>query len=70
MVQLLASIITDRFDNTLKVQSDYYIRKESKNCVKKLQHKLNQTNHRPVFKETIKVEEKLKKIHRIETIHS
>ena len=29
--QLLACIITERFDNTLKNQSNYYIREESKN---------------------------------------
>ena len=29
-LQLLASIITERFDNTLKDQSNYYLRKESK----------------------------------------
>ena len=28
--QLLASIITERFDNTLKDQSNYYLRKVSK----------------------------------------
>ena len=29
-LQLLASIITERFDNTLKDQSNYYLREESK----------------------------------------
>ena len=29
-LQLLASIITERFDNTLKDQPNYYLREESK----------------------------------------
>ena len=39
--------------------------------VKKRQFKINQTNHRPVFKKTIKVEEdKQKRLSRVETLHS
>ena len=34
------------------------------------QHKIKQTNHRPVFKETIKVEDKQKRYSRVETLHS
>ena len=59
-LQFLASIITERFDNSLKDQSNYYLREESKKSAKKRQHKIKQTNHKPVFKETIKVEDKQK----------
>ena len=34
----------------IKYQSNYYLREESKKCVKKRQHKIKQTNYSPVFK--------------------
>ena len=43
--QPLASIITERFDNSLKYQSNYYLREESKKSVKKRQHKIKQTKY-------------------------
>ena len=56
--QPLASIITERIDNTLKVQSHYYLRETVKKSVKKRQIKIKQRNHSPVFNETIKVGDK------------
>ena len=56
--QPFACIKAERFDNTL--QSNYYLIEESKKNVKKRQHKIKQTNHRPVFKETIIEEDKQK----------
>ena len=58
--QSLASIITERFYNTLKDQSNYYLKEESKISVKKRQYKIKQTNYWPVFKVTIKVVDKQK----------
>ena len=66
--RLLASIITEKFDNTLKNQYIYYLRKESKKRVKKRQHKIKQTNYRHGFKETIKVEDKQKRYRKVETL--
>ena len=52
--QLLTSIITERFDNTLKINPTIISEKRVKKSVKKRQHKIKQTNYRPIFKETIK----------------
>ena len=67
--QPLVSIKAESFDNTLKVQFKYYSEKRVKKRVKKRQHKIKQTNYWPVFKETIKVEDKQKRYSRVETLH-
>ena len=59
--QPLASIITERFDNTQKINLAIISGKIVNKCVKKRQHKIKQTNHRPVFKMTIKVKDTSKK---------
>ena len=59
--QPFACIMNERFDNTPKDQSNYYLRKESKKSVEKRQHKIKQINYWLVFKETIKVEDKQKR---------
>ena len=43
--QPFACIMTERFDNTPKDQSNYYLRKESKKSVEKRQHKIMQINY-------------------------
>ena len=43
--QPFACITTERFDNTSKDQSNYYLRKESKKSVEKRQHKIMQINY-------------------------
>ena len=57
-----ACIMTERFDNTPKDQSNYYLREESKKSVEKRQHKIKQTNNWLVFKETIKRKDKQKRL--------
>ena len=64
----LASIITERFDNTLKDQFNYFLREESKKSVKKRQHKINQTNYWIVFKDTIKVKRQAKRYSKVENL--
>ena len=61
-LQLLARIITERFNNSQIINLTIISGKRVKKSVEKRQHKINQTNHRPVFKETIKVEDKQKEI--------
>ena len=43
--QPFACIMTEKFDNTPKDQSNYYLRKESKKGVKKRQQKIKQINY-------------------------
>ena len=58
--QPFACIMTEKFDNIPKDQSNYYLREESRKECQKRQHKIKQINYLPVFKETIKVEDKKK----------
>ena len=48
----------------IKYQSNYYLREESKNSVKKRQHKIKQTNYSSVFK--IQSKQKKNKKDRVE----
>ena len=43
--QPFACIMTERFDNTPKDQSNYYLREENKKNVEKRQHKIKQTDN-------------------------
>ena len=44
--QPFACIMTERFENTSKYQSNYYLREENKNMnVEKRQHKIKQINY-------------------------
>ena len=58
--QPFAYIIIERFDNIQKIDLTIISRKRVKKSVEKRQHKKKQTNYWPVFKETIKVEDKKK----------
>ena len=58
--QPFACIMTERFDNTQKINLTIISEMRVKKSVEKRQHKIKQTDHRPVFKETIKVKNKKK----------
>ena len=64
--QPFAFIMTERFDNTQKINLTIISGMRVKKSVEKRQHKIKQTDHRLVFKETIKVENKKKKKKRVE----
>ena len=59
--QTFAWIMTERFDNTQKINLTIISGKRVKNNFKKTQHKIKQTNYLRVFKETIKIEDKQKR---------
>ena len=59
--QPFACIMTEKFDNTQKINLTIISGKRIKKSVEKRQHKIKQTNYLPVFKETIKVEDKHKR---------
>ena len=61
-LQPFACIMTKRFDSTQKINLAIISGKRIKKNVKKRQLKIKQTNYYPVFKETIKVEDKQKKL--------
>ena len=58
--QPFAFIMTERFDNTQKINLTIISGMRVKKNVEKRQHKIKQTDYRLVFKETIKVENKEK----------
>ena len=43
--QIFACIMTEKFDNTPKDQSNYYLREENLKNVEKRQHKIKQINY-------------------------
>ena len=59
--QPFVCIMTERFDNTQNINLTIISSKRVKKSVEKRQHKIKQTNYWPVFKETIKVEDKQKR---------
>ena len=59
--QTFAWIMTERFDNTQKINLTIISCKRVKKNFKKTQHKIKQTNYLLVFKETIKIEDKQKR---------
>ena len=54
--QPFACIMTEKFDNTQKINLTIILGKRIKKSVEKRQHKIKQINNWPVFKETVKVE--------------
>ena len=58
--QPFACIMTEKYDNIPRYQSNYYLREESKKEYREKTAQKKQINYLPVFKETIKVEDKKK----------
>ena len=58
--QPFACIMTEKFDNTPKDQSSFYLRKESKKEGREETAQNKADNYWPVLKETIRVEDKQK----------
>ena len=57
----LANIITERLNNTQKINLNIISGKRVKKSIKKRLHKIKQTNNWPVIKQAIIVEDKLKR---------